>query len=488
MNLPFISNDPRAAVNAERPPYPHQTYSTNFYRNRYIKWLSQEDRAGVLNFSECGTGKTRTVLDFLYDLKMAGQLPPVLVFGTLSILQPAWGNDTNEWTPGLGYSIAYAKNREAAFKIDADMHITNHDAIKWMMRSENRDIVRKFTNGIVIIDEFTAFKNPTSQRSKAIKQFIELTDPFVIQLSGTPMPRTVLDVWHPAFLADWGNRLGKSYYRFRSQMCVGKQVGPDPNMMQWEDREEAPELVADMLSDISLRFEAQNVPKNTKRFIYIELPKRALKAYQDMVDSDVMYAEDGSPVSAVHAAARYRKLLQLCTGAVYDEGGVARTFHKERYELVVTLAAEVRHSVIGFNWRHERDALAEILTKKGMTFAIIDGTVSNPATRSQIVKDYQAGKYDTLLCHPQSAGHGLTFTKGTRTIWASATENAEYFLQFNKRIDRLGQQEETETIMVCAVDTKEAAVYDAMLNRKVKNQSSLLSLFSAMTKIDEKTQ
>ena len=81
--------------------------------------------------SDPGTGKTRAVLD-AYASRKEGRL---LVIAPLSILQASWGDDIEKFRPGLTYSIAYAKNREAAFKEDTDIVITNHDAVKWINKN-----------------------------------------------------------------------------------------------------------------------------------------------------------------------------------------------------------------------------------------------------------------------------------------------------------------------------------------------------------------
>ena len=67
-----------------------------------------------------------------------------------------------------------------------------------------------------------------------------------------------------------------------------------------------------------------------------------------------------------------------------------------------------------------------------------------------------------LFAHPQSAGHGLTLTKGTSAIWSSPTYNAEHFQQFNRRIHRAGQNLKTETILITARDTWEESVYEKL--------------------------
>ena len=85
-----------------------------------------------------------------------------------------------------------------------------------------------------------------------------------------------------------------------------------------------------------------------------------------------------------------------------------------------------------------------------------------------------------MICHPQSASHGLTLTAGTTTIWASPTYNAEHFSQLNARIYRAGQKRRTETIMIAYADTAEIEVYDR-LDTKMTRMEDLLELFSAFT-------
>jgi hypothetical protein len=434
-----------------------------------------QDRVGVLNMSDCGTGKTRGVLDFLCDLKMSEHgLPPVLVLAPLSILEPAWGGDISTWTPNLTFEPCYAKKRMQSAETKVDIHLFNHDAIKWLMDLDNQHIRDRFKGGILIVDEFTAFKNMDSQRTQAAIKFAQQMS-MSIQLSGTPRPLTILDLFTPTMIADGGYRLGNNFYVFRTKVCTSSPMPHNPRLMKWTDRPEANQIVMDKLSGMVFRFKAKGIPLNTRRIVKVKLPARAVKAYKDMLDTDLMFNEDGSPVNAVNAGVRFTKLLQLCTGAAYDSNGDIVSFHKERYELVATLVQEVDHSVIGFNWKHEKEALETIFKKQKIAYAVIDGTVSVPR-RVEIVAEYQQGKYKTLLCHPKSAGHGLTFTRGRRTIWCSATNNAEYFLQYNKRIDRKGQINETETIMICAEGTKEEQVFENLFT-KVSSQAELLAIF-----------
>lgn len=505
----IVSCDPRPHINQDKPQTKEQIFSTNFYHDTFgtshlktVEVLPEEveqeganaimmafklegqNKAGALNMSDCGTGKTRAVLDFLCDLKVNNILPPVVVLAPLTILEPAWGGDVITWTPNLSFVPCYATKRKQSATAEADIHLFNHDAVKWIMQPANEDVLEKFKGCILVIDEFTAYKNIDAQRTQAAINLSKEAS-MIIELSGTPMPRTVLDIFTPALIADGGARLGNNFYRFRSKVCTPIPLAHDPRIKKWEDKPDALAYITQQLGGISFRFEAKDVPLNTKRYMEIELPPKARKAYKEMLDTDLMVNEDGTPINAVNAGARFQKLLQLCSGAVYNEAGEVVTFHQDRYELVTTLACEVEHAVVGFNWKHERVGLEKAFRKRGLRFAFIDGTVKVPE-RVQIVEDYQNGYYDVVACHPQSAGHGLTMTKGTRTIWCSASNNAEHFLQYNKRIDRKGQTQETETIMLCAKETKEEEVYKNLFG-KVRTQAEMLAIFAGNTKNMQKT-
>ena len=444
--------------------YKHQRVTSDF--------IAANDR--VIVTSDPGTGKTRSVLQ-AYTENKDGKM---LVIAPLSILQPSWGDDIEQFNPELKYAVAYARNRAKMFSENVDITITNHDAVKWLVN--NPDVLNGFT--WICIDEFTAFKNSTSQRSKAIAKLVDTFKHRII-MSGTPNANTILDMWHPAKLVDDGERLGKSYWGYRSQVCSPQQVGPDPRMVQWKDKPGSEDAVAGMLKDISIRFRFEDcidVPENTEHTMYIDLPPALMKQYRDFNWDSMIDTKDGETINAIHAGAKVKKLLQLCTGAIYNEDGISKVFHTQRYDLVMELVSARKHSLVAFNWRHERVELCKLADKLGIEYAYIDGTVP-VARRTEIVRDYQAGKLQVIFCHPQAAGHGLTLTKGTTTIWCSPSYNAEHFQQMNRRIYRAGQTHKTETIMIAARDTHETKVYER-LGEKMTRMNDLLSLFNQITK------
>jgi len=438
-------------------PFEHQKVTTDFIK----------DNNRCLITSDPGTGKTRSVLDAIVDRESR-----TLVLAPLSILEASWGDDIDKFTPNLTYAVAYAKNREKAFKSDARVVITNHDAVKWILKSKH--LLDGFDT--LVIDEFTAFKNKDSQRSKAMLKLSTLFENR-IAMSGTPNSNGILDVWHPALIVDEGERLGRRFYSFRASVCTPRFNG---FANEWVQKDNAEETVAAALSDINIRYELTeciDMPPQTVRIMYVTLPKKIMNQYEALSEDSVLYTGKAT-INAVHAGSKVKKLLQLCTGAVYDEHGDVQSIHSERYDLVMQLVSQRPQSLVAFNWKHEQRYMVELADKLGIKHATIDGSVA-AHKRKEIVDRLQAGQLQVVFCHPQSAGHGLTMTKAKTVIWASPTYNAEHYQQFNRRIYRAGQTEKTEVIQIAARNTWEPDVYEK-LQGKVDRMDELLGILNKL--------
>ncbi|GAA4648120.1 DEAD/DEAH box helicase [Kistimonas scapharcae] len=427
------------------------------------------DHKRIFNTSDPGTGKTIASLEG-YRRSIQGRL---LVIAPLSILEPSWGDDTTKFLNGFKWAVAHGseKKRTAAFQSDADIIIMNHDGVKWL--AKNLHLLENISH--CVVDEFTAFKNKQTQRSKALAELLKKIE-YVVMLSGTPNSNHITDIWYPAYMIDGGDRLGRNFFHFRDQVCTPVQVGPRPEMRQWVEKEGAREMVAHLLSDITVRYQFDDcldVPEHSIHTYFVDMPSQVMRQYNELLEASFLETQNGE-ISAVHAGSRIKKLLQLLSGAVYDEDGEIVKVHDNRYELVMQLAAEREQCVVAFNWRHEREALTRWAEKYGFTYGFIDGSVAT-SDRTRMVNEFQDGKLKLIMAHPQSAGHGLTLTRGTSTIWASPTYNAEHFIQFNRRIYRAGQTRKTETIRIAARDTAEIDVYDK-LDGKVERMQDLLNL------------
>lgn len=437
-------------------PFEHQKVTSQFI----------VDNPRVIVTSDPGTGKTRSVID-AYVQRKTGKM---LVLAPLSILGASWGDDIDKFAPELSYALAYSSNRAKAFAADVDIVITNHDAVKWIVK--NMHVLDGFDT--LCIDEFTAFKNKDSQRSKAVYKLAQHFDNRIV-MSGTPNSNTILDIWHPMLIVDDGERLGRRFFGFRAAVCTSRFNG---FANEWCDKPDAQEIVAASIKDVNIRFKLEDcidMPEQSVHTMYTTLPNDIMAQYQTLAQDSVLYTGQ-TTINAIHAGAKVKKLLQLCTGAIYDENGDVHGIHEERYQLVMELVGERAHSLVAFNWKHERDELVKLAEKHGYSYGVIDG--STPANkRKDIVDRMQAGQLKVVFAHPQSAGHGLTMTKATTVIWASPTYNAEHYQQFNRRIYRAGQTQRTEVIHIAAKYTWEPDVYEK-LEGKITRMDELLTILN----------
>ena len=429
---------------------------------------------GFFDMSSPGTGKTLVeLIDFANRRNNGGGR--AVVFAPKSILQAAWGDEIDKATAGMTYGIAMAGNREAPFKDKKlDIVLTNHDALKSVQNYE----WTKLGFDTMIIDESTAVKNPSTQRFKAAKKIAQQMK-WLRVLSGTPRTNTIMDLWSQTFLLDRGARLGDSYWKFRNTACEAVQNGPLPQHVEWRDKPGIELAVFDLLADISIRHKLEDVidmPERVITKLEVELQRAAKKAYDALVKDSTAELSTGVFVDAVHAAALMQKLLQTASGAVYTRDGEYATLDDNRTEMVMDLLDGRAHSLVLFQWQHQRDELMKAATKRGYAFEVVDGKYNKePHQRAAVVKKFQAGELKVIFAHPKSAGHGLTLTKGTTTIWVSPTWSSELFEQANARIYRNGQTERTEFILISAKGTVEEEVYER-LGEKLSASEMLMAL------------
>jgi len=421
-------------------------------------------------FATGNTGKTLVeIIDFDKRRKAHGKC--ALVMASKSLLESAWADDIAKFAPTLTVSIALAENRQEAFDTEADVYITNHDAAKWLS-NKPKTFFAKFDT--LIIDESTAFKHHTSQRSKAVAKIAKYFQ-YRRLMSGTPMTNGVCDVWHQMFLVDGGKRLGKSFFAFRSAVTTPIQVGPQQNMVRWVDKPNAEAIVSALIQDVVIRHRFEDcvdIPANHRYSVNYHLSKKHLKAYKEL-ETDSLLLHRQSKVTAINGAVLYGKLLQLASGAVYNDEDEYSLIDTGRYEMAIDLVEERTHSVVFFYWKHQRDQLIKLAEARGLTYAVLDGSVTQKGAREELTRQFQKGAYRVVFAHPKSAAHGLTWTKGTATIWPSATPNLEWYLQGLKRIHRIGQSEKTETIMIIAPGTIEERVYESLTAKDAKQLSLL---------------
>jgi len=445
------------------PLYNHQKQSVEFMQTAFA----------ALDASDPGTGKTRVQIELFAQRRALGG-GTMLIIAPKSLLRSAWEDDFRKFAPHITVSVAPAEKRPQSFAVPADVYVTNTDAVKWLVTQPVK-FFDKFDT--LVIDELSAFKHHTSQRSKAVNKLKKFFK-FRYGLTGTPNSNTITDLWHQIFILDDGASLGKSFYQFRSNVQTPEQVGPQPNMLKWIDKPGIETTVSTLIKHLVVRHkfeECIDIPENHEYSIPFHMSAKQYKVYDAMKKHAVVTLSETQSISSLNAAGVMTKLMQIASGASYSDGLENEAYlsiDDSRYELVADLAEQRKHSVVFFNWKHQKNNLIKQFEAKNISYVVIDGSVSDK-NRKDAVDMFQTGQYQVLLAHPQSAAHGLTLTKGTATIWASPTYNLEHWLQGNRRIYRAGQTQKTETIVIIAKNTIEEQIFERLKAKDVKQTSVL---------------
>jgi SNF2 family DNA or RNA helicase len=449
----------------------------------------------VYDCSDPGTGKTFVRIK-VYEARHKGiKKKSALVLAPRSLLRSVWAADFKKFAPKIKVNVATADVRAETFAEPADVYVTNLDAVKWLAKQPKKFFEKFFEKfDEIIIDESSAYKHATSQRSKAVAKIAKFFK-YRTCMTGTPNGRSITDVWHQVFILDGGKRLGPSFYAFRNSVCEPTQVGRTANAMRWDDKDGAEEAVFNLLKDIVIRHKFEDcvdIPPNHRYDLTYDLTPKHRKAYEELEATQMLLLKAKTPanasarllgekpkdfhvVSAINAAVVAGKLLQIASGAVYESPDKYHLIDDGRYKMILDLVEERQHSLVFFHWKHQRDLLVAEAEKRGISFCIYDGSVGDKE-RTVLEQQYQAGMFRVMFAHPKSAAHGLTLTKGTTTIWASPTYNAETDVQGSKRQHRIGQTQKTETITIIAAGTIDERA-DSLRAGKSARMTNLLDLF-----------
>lgn len=447
------------------------------FSNQLISLKHSEKTPIVFDTSDAGTGKTGVRI-WRFAKRRAKGGGCMLVLGLRSTLRSVWETDFKKFAPHLKTSVARADNRAAAFAVEADVYITNHDAVKWLAQQKPA-FFKRFDE--VAIDESEFFKHYSSQRSRAMLKIVKHFK-YRTCMTATPNDNTIVDVWHQVLLLDDGKRLGKLFFPFRNSVATPVQVGHNANMVEWRDKDGAEEAVFGLLSDIVIRHrldDCADIPENHQYPLAYEMSTAQKRAYMQMESTKLLDMGKMGGITAINAAAVATKLLQVASGAVYSAPDKYVVVDTGRYELILDLVQQRKHPLVLFLWKHQRDLLVAEAEKRGLNFCVFDGDTSDN-DRLEYVQNYQRGVYDVMFAHPRTVGHGQTLTRGTSTIWASPTHLAAQFIQASSRQRRIGQTEKTETVVIIAEGTADEWVYENCMNKdgRMKN---LLEMFASIT-------
>jgi len=438
-------------------PFVHQRITASY--------LALRDRAFC--FNEAGTGKTSSVIWAADYLMQQGLVKRVLVICPLSIMYSAWQADIFKTAMHRTVGVAYGDTNKRAkiIKGEYEFVIINFDGVGTVA-----DEISKVGFDLIVIDEANAYKTVSTKRWKTLAKLLTPSTRLWM-MTGTPASQSPMDAFGLAKLV---NPVGVPKYMTSWRDKVMHQVTP----FKWVPKATSQQDVFNALQP-AIRFEkAQCLDLPTVMYQTREIPlsPQASKYYKVLKDQLLIEAV-GETVSAVNAAAKLTKLLQIAGGAVYtDDREVIEFDVSPRLNALMEVIDETNNKVIVFvPYSHTIQLVARHLNQQGVTNEIIEGSVS-AKVRSDIINKFQTAKDPrVLVIQPQAASHGVTLTAADTVVFWSPVMSVETYIQCIARIDRVGQVNSMTVVHLQGAEV-ERRVYQ-MLQGKVDSHEKLVDLY-----------
>lgn len=399
-----------------------------------------------------------------------------MVIAPKKVAEGTWTREADKWdhtkmlrvSPVLGSQAKRIKT----LNTPADLYIVNRENVVWLV-----DYYRNaWPFDMVVVDESSSFKSHSAKRFKALASVGNHIERLV-ELTGTPSPNGLDDLWAQIFLLDGGERLGKRYTWFRERYFQPDKRGADGMVYSYEAKPGSEEGILEKISDICISMKAEDylqLPDITYHEIPVEMDPKARKAYTDLEREMVLQLpEDEGDISVTSAAALSNKLLQLANGAIYDEDRNVHEIHNCKIEAFMELIESLqgKPALVFYNYQHDRTRILKALEKTGLRIR----ELKTP----QDEDDWNARKIDILLTHPASSAYGLNLQQGgNHVIWFGLTWNYELYTQANKRLHRQGQTDKVIIHHLICTGTRDEDVMQA-LQRKDDVQNWVMESLKA---------
>lgn len=464
-----------------------QSFSLDPHQLEALEFLRKNDRGAL--FMEMATQKTITMLLHLYDLiyKNAGA-SKVLIVAPEKVARLTWVDEITKWKnlEGMRYSLVMGTptQRLKALQVDAEIYILSVGSIAWLLdlyvkRKTNKHgmLTYNYTGSlpfdVLVIDESSQFKDQGSIRFKKLRKALSLSDvPYRYLLTGTPSPNSLTDLWAQMYLLDEGERLGRTWGEFTDKYFTTR--GNGMVIYERKPKKDAQKIITHKISDITLSVQTEDtnmkLPPYILDDILVELDPFDKDIY-DLLERDyvlVNIEQNDIDLIAKSGSDLVNKLLQVASGAIYDEGKQWHELNTAKLDALGEILDKYDEPIlIVYQFRHE---VERILAR----FPDVQTLPTGKKLR-ETFEAWNRGEIKRLLIHPASAGHGLNLQHGgSRMVWTSPTWNLEHWLQTLARLRRRGQKAKFITVhRLLANGTRDLKVAQR-INSKDKNQDFIM--------------
>ncbi|WP_297789568.1 DEAD/DEAH box helicase [uncultured Anaerococcus sp.] len=443
-------------------PHDYQRYATDFI-------VSHKISAVLL---EMGLGKSVISLSAINELMLDYfDVSRTLVIAPLRVANNTWPDEIEKWDhlKYLSYSVVTGSEKERLDALNklAHIYIINRENVDWLITKSGF----KWFFDMVVIDELSSFKSYQAKRFKSLLKARPKVKR-IVGLTGTPSSNGLMDLWAEFRLLDMGERLGRYITHYRQNFFI-----PDKRNQQiifsYKPKDGAEKQIYSLISDITISMKSKDflkMPKCILNEVEVYLSEKERNLY-DSLKADMVLKLEDEEIDAVNAAALSNKLLQMASGAVYNDDKESIHIHDRKIDALEDLieGANGKPVLIAYWYKSDLKRIKDKFDVRELKTSVD-------------FKEWNQGHIPVAIIHPASAGHGLNLQAGGSTlIWFSLTWSLELYEQTNTRLYRQGQKETVVIHHILAKGTIDEDVMKALENKN-KTQAALIDAVKANLK------
>lgn len=420
-----------------------------WYQKASVRKAKKLDGFGM--FMRPGTGKTLSALKLIVSKKSNR----VLVIGP-KVSRLTWQYECEKH---LLVRYNFADFGEPFTDDELNIRFCNPE------RTWRRPEISQIDWDMVIVDESDSIANHKSKQSKFIST---ISRKYSLVMTGTPMDHNMIDLWGQLrFAAPW--LFGTNFREFTDKWCTRKPVysqgKPLPFVYKYYIRDDKKKKFMKKIKTHSYWVDEVKLPRKIEATIPVELPKRVMKVYTDLVRSFIAEYE-GSIMTVDNALAMIVRLQQLTTGVMVDESGEKQFIDDTKIKTAKELILARNYPTVVFSrFIDDLDRLYDEMNPL-MSVSQIRGSR----------KDDHFGKWDLMLVQTQSGGVSIDLTRSDMAYIISMVPSYRKHYQALKRVWRPPQEFPVTISPISVINS-----VDTVLEFLIQSKSSITDeIFNAM--------
>lgn len=436
------------------------------YQEEAIRRVTTSGQQAI--FLKPGLGKTVIALTVLRDLGVS----QAIVFAPAQVVEmDVWGTEAARWehlesttiVPVVGDAHRRLELLEQASHIPNCVCVLSYHNLVWYIKTLRRRAEERW--GAVIFDELSRMKSPGAKWFRGARNWLK-NIPVRMGLTGTPVGNHLMDVWGEMYQVAGIKPLGGSFVDFKNKFFYPV----DFHRWKWLPLPGAQERIQSSIKPFAFSIAPENGPSQPLvkvNEIRMELPEKVRKVAATLQKQLRVELESKEELLACSATVVAQKLRQFAGGAVYLGDHSIEILHDEKLKAVQEILEEQQGDpvLLFYEYRHEKSRLLEWFPQ---------GKVLGETCT---MAEWDAGKVELMVAHPQSMGFGLNLQEGGSTIiWYTLPWSVELWEQATARLARQGQKSKYVTSHVLLAGPVDEMVLRVLRNKGRVQQEMLDSL------------